>query len=135
MKAYECSADDRCVMQTVQWTESTWPPSHGRNSYILLVIFSQSSVFSAFTRDDDFGRFQELYEVDSGHYVDEIHEVLKDSQRGGDWTLYLLHGQNTDSGSFSKPASFQVHLKLLLLSLSYTSAHFLGSLEIIDRLL
>jgi hypothetical protein len=99
------------------------------------VIISQSSVFSAFTRDDDFGRFQELYEVDSGHYVDEIHEVLKDSQRGGDWTLYLLHGQNTDSGSFSKPASFQVHLKLLLLSLSYTFAHFLESLEIIDRLL
>ncbi|CAM6022110.1 unnamed protein product [Sphagnum balticum] len=51
--------------------------------------------------------FKELYEVDSGHYVDEIHEVLKDSQRGGDWTLYLLHGQNTDSGNFSKPASFQ----------------------------
>jgi Xaa-Pro dipeptidase len=57
--------------------------------------------------------FKELYEVDSGHYVDEIHEVLKDSQRGGDWTLYLLHGQNTDSGNFSKPASFQVYLKLL----------------------
>jgi hypothetical protein len=74
MKAYGCSTDDRCVMQTVQWTESTWPPSHGRNSYIIPVIFSQSSVFSAFTLDDDFGRFQELYEVDSGHYVDEIHE-------------------------------------------------------------
>jgi hypothetical protein len=69
--------------------------------------------------------FKELYEVDSGHYVDEIHEVLKDSQRGGDWTLYLLHGQNTDSGNFSKPASFQVHLNLLLSSLSYTFAHFL----------
>lgn len=43
-------------------------------------------------------------------YVDEIAQVVQD--RFGDHgkpLLFLLHGKNTDSGNFSKPASFEVY--------------------------
>ena len=43
-------------------------------------------------------------------YVDEIAQVVQD--RFGDHgkpLLFVLHGRNTDSGNFSKPASFEVH--------------------------
>lgn len=42
-------------------------------------------------------------------YVDEMEEVLVSQYDGEDkCVLYLLHGLNTDSGNFSKPAEFKV---------------------------
>lgn len=51
--------------------------------------------------------FKDLYGVDEVHYVDELAEVLASKQQEPDWSLYLLHGKNTDSGSFSQPAEFE----------------------------
>jgi hypothetical protein len=43
-------------------------------------------------------------------YVDEITQVLQDRFSGdGKPLLFLLHGKNTDSGNYSKPASFEVN--------------------------
>jgi hypothetical protein len=53
-------------------------------------------------------------------YVDEITQVVQD--RFGDQgkpLLFLLHGKNTDSGNFSKPASFEV-LNVPLSALSFS---------------
>lgn len=42
-------------------------------------------------------------------YTDEITKVLQDEcQASGKPLLFLLHGLNTDSDNFSKPADFQV---------------------------
>jgi hypothetical protein len=47
-------------------------------------------------------------------YVDEITQVVQDRFRDhGKPLVFLLYGKNTDSGNFSKPASFEVHNVLL----------------------
>eukprot|EP00249_Psilotum_nudum_P008075 c21027_g1_i1 orf=409-1881(-) len=52
--------------------------------------------------------FKEVYGVDLVHYIDEIADILK-QQSGEEMNrmLYLLHGLNTDSNKYSKPAHFQ----------------------------
>lgn len=48
--------------------------------------------------------------VSSVYYTDEITTVLHDEYQGsGKPLLFLLHGVNTDSDLFSKPAEFQVN--------------------------
>lgn len=43
------------------------------------------------------------------YFVDEIARVLQDHYHGlGKPLLFLLHGLNTDSNNFSKPAEFEV---------------------------
>ncbi|CAN6271990.1 unnamed protein product [Urochloa humidicola] len=52
--------------------------------------------------------FKDTYKIDMVFYVDEIAQVVQD--RFGDHgkpLLFLLYGKNTDSGNFSKPASFE----------------------------
>lgn len=50
------------------------------------------------------------------YYTDEIVQVLVDQYKGfGKPLLFLLHGLNTDSNNFSKPAEFEV-LHLILYS-------------------
>ncbi|KMS96044.1 hypothetical protein BVRB_002720 [Beta vulgaris subsp. vulgaris] len=52
--------------------------------------------------------FMECYMVNLVSYVDEMEEVLVSQYDGEDkCVLYLLHGLNTDSGNFSKPAEFK----------------------------
>nr|GLL20651.1 xaa-Pro dipeptidase [Ipomoea trifida] len=52
--------------------------------------------------------FKELYKVNKVFYTDEIVNVLLDLYKGmGNPLLFLLHGLNTDSSNFSKPAEFQ----------------------------
>nr|AKF43190.1 metallopeptidase M24 family protein [Erodium foetidum] len=52
--------------------------------------------------------FKERYMVSMVYYTDEIVQVLSDQYRGsGKPLLFLLHGLNTDSDNFSKPAEFQ----------------------------
>ncbi|XP_047952015.1 xaa-Pro dipeptidase [Salvia hispanica] len=52
--------------------------------------------------------FKESYMVSSVYYTDEIAKVLNQQYRGpGKPLLYLLHGLNTDSNNFSKPAHFE----------------------------
>lgn len=55
--------------------------------------------------------FKALYGVDEVYYVDEIAEVLwrkvQMSKLGADYRVFVLYGENTDSGSFSKPAEFE----------------------------
>lgn len=52
---------------------------------------------------------QESYMVSSVYYTDEIAKVLNQQYQGpGKPLLYLLHGLNTDSNNFSKPADFEV---------------------------
>ncbi|CAN0901391.1 Xaa-Pro dipeptidase [Linum grandiflorum] len=52
--------------------------------------------------------FQEKYQVDAVYYTDEIVEVLHDHIKGVEKPLlFLLHGLNTDSNNYSKPASFK----------------------------
>ncbi|KAH0657065.1 hypothetical protein KY285_031947 [Solanum tuberosum] len=52
--------------------------------------------------------FQEKYKVTQVFYTDEIKEVLLDQyQVTGAPLLFLLHGLNTDSNKYSKPAEFQ----------------------------
>nr|GEU95951.1 xaa-Pro dipeptidase [Tanacetum cinerariifolium] len=52
--------------------------------------------------------FKETYMVDMAYYTDEITEVLNNQYQGsGKPLLYLLHGLNTDSKNFSKPAEFE----------------------------
>ncbi|POO00630.1 Aminopeptidase [Trema orientale] len=52
--------------------------------------------------------FKERYMVDVVYYTDEISKVLQDEYQGsGKPLLFLLHGLNTDSNNFSKPAEFQ----------------------------
>ncbi|GAA0166990.1 metalloprotease [Lithospermum erythrorhizon] len=52
--------------------------------------------------------YKERYMVDMVYYTDEILKVLNDEYQGtGKPLLYLLHGLNTDSGNFSKPAEFK----------------------------
>lgn len=51
-----------------------------------------------------------MYKVDLVFFTDEIVGVLHDQQVGSDKPLlFLLHGLNTDSNNFSKPAEFEVH--------------------------
>lgn len=57
---------------------------------------------------------QELYKVNKVFYTDEIVNVLLDLYKGmGNPLLFLLHGLNTDSSNFSKPAEFQVPISFL----------------------
>nr|AKF43202.1 metallopeptidase M24 family protein [Pelargonium australe] len=52
--------------------------------------------------------FKERYMVSMIYYTDEIAQVLCDQYGGsGKPLLFLLHGLNTDSDNFSKPAEFQ----------------------------
>lgn len=52
--------------------------------------------------------FTERYKVDMVCYVDMMEEVLHSLYKGEDKSLlFLLHGLNTDSGNFSKPADFE----------------------------
>ncbi|OMO67327.1 hypothetical protein CCACVL1_20601 [Corchorus capsularis] len=52
--------------------------------------------------------FQERYMVSMVYYTDEITQVLADQYKGsGKPLLFLLHGLNTDSNNFSKPAEFE----------------------------
>ncbi|KAL7096792.1 hypothetical protein ACP275_10G102000 [Erythranthe tilingii] len=52
--------------------------------------------------------FKERYMVSSVYYTDEISKVLHDQYKGsGKPSLYLLHGLNTDSNNYSKPADFE----------------------------
>lgn len=47
--------------------------------------------------------------VSSVYHTDEITKVLHQKYQGpGQPLLYLLHGLNTDSDKFSKPADFEV---------------------------
>ena len=47
--------------------------------------------------------------VSKVHYTDEIVEVLHEEYKEqGKPLLFLLHGLNTDSNNFSKPAEFKV---------------------------
>ncbi|XP_069142921.1 uncharacterized protein [Solanum lycopersicum] len=56
--------------------------------------------------------FQEKYKVTQVFYTDEIKEVLVDQyQATGAALLFLLHGLNTDSNKYFKPAEFQVMRK------------------------
>ncbi|KAL2930244.1 Xaa-Pro dipeptidase [Bienertia sinuspersici] len=53
----------------------------------------------------------ERYMVTMACYVDEMEGVLHNQYKGNDkHLLFLLHGLNTDSGNFSKPAEFEVQL-------------------------
>ncbi|XP_037474724.1 xaa-Pro dipeptidase-like [Triticum dicoccoides] len=54
--------------------------------------------------------FKDMYKVDSALHVDELAQVLRCefSEHGhGEPLLFLLHGRNTDSGNYSRPASFE----------------------------
>lgn len=52
--------------------------------------------------------FKKMYEVTMVYYVDEMDGVLQEQYQGqGKPLLFLLHGLNTDSGNFSKPAEFE----------------------------
>ncbi|KAL8456478.1 hypothetical protein ACS0TY_034624 [Phlomoides rotata] len=52
--------------------------------------------------------FKKRYMVSSVYYTDEITKVLHQKYQGpGKPLLYLLHGLNTDSDKFSKPADFE----------------------------
>ncbi|KAL2534287.1 Metallopeptidase M24 family protein [Abeliophyllum distichum] len=52
--------------------------------------------------------FKERYMVSTVYYTDEITKVLHQQYQGsGNPLLYLLHGLNTDSNNFSKPADFE----------------------------
>jgi Xaa-Pro dipeptidase len=48
--------------------------------------------------------FKDMYEVDEVRYVDEIEDYLKNTLKSK--ILYTLHGLNTDSGNYFKPATF-----------------------------
>ncbi|KAJ0881901.1 putative xaa-Pro dipeptidase [Helianthus annuus] len=51
---------------------------------------------------------QETYMVSKAYYSDEITQVLNNQYQGsGKPLLFLLHGLNTDSQNFSKPAEFE----------------------------
>ncbi|KAJ0698651.1 putative xaa-Pro dipeptidase [Helianthus annuus] len=53
--------------------------------------------------------FEETYMVSKAYYTDEITQVLNNQYQGsGKPLLFLLHGLNTDSQNFSKPAEFEV---------------------------
>lgn len=57
--------------------------------------------------------------ADMVFYVDEIIQVFNEQFKGsGKPLLYLLHGLNTDSSNFSKPASFEVSNFILSSSLA-----------------
>ncbi|KAF5748504.1 xaa-Pro dipeptidase [Tripterygium wilfordii] len=52
--------------------------------------------------------FKERYGVSVVYYTDEIVGVLQEEYKGsGKPLLFLLHGLNTDSNNFSKPAKFE----------------------------
>ncbi|GMN50708.1 hypothetical protein TIFTF001_019838 [Ficus carica] len=52
--------------------------------------------------------FKEKYKVSMVFYTDEIAEVLQNEyQESNKSLLFLLHGLNTDSDNYSKPAEFQ----------------------------
>jgi Xaa-Pro dipeptidase len=48
--------------------------------------------------------------VDLVFYVDEMSQTLQNLFKGNEKKplLYLLHGMNTDSSNYSKPAKFEV---------------------------
>ncbi|CAM8889640.1 unnamed protein product [Rhodiola kirilowii] len=52
--------------------------------------------------------FKDTYFVEKVFYIDQMVEVLHDQKhQSGKALLFLLHGLNTDSGSYSKPAEFK----------------------------
>nr|XP_051221265.1 uncharacterized protein LOC127339450 [Lolium perenne] len=53
--------------------------------------------------------FKGMYKVDKVFYTDELAQVLQNqfSDEHGKPLLFLLHGKSTDSGNYSKPASFE----------------------------
>lgn len=51
------------------------------------------------------------------YYTDEITGVLHDQFQGsGKPLLFLLHGLNTDSNNYAKPAEFEVLVSYIFLS-------------------
>ena len=60
---------------------------------------------------------QERYMVSMVYYTDEITGVLHDQFQGsGKPLLFLLHGLNTDSNNYAKPAEFEVLTSYIFLS-------------------
>lgn len=52
--------------------------------------------------------FKDRYKVDVVYYVDEIAQVLQDQfSEHGKPLLFLLYGKSSDSGNYSKPATFE----------------------------
>ena len=52
--------------------------------------------------------FKENYMVSMSYFTDEIGKVLQDHYQGSEKPLlFLLHGLNTDSNKFAKPAEFE----------------------------
>ena len=52
---------------------------------------------------------QENYMVSMSYFTDEIAKVLQDHYQGSEKPLlFLLHGLNTDSNKFAKPAELEV---------------------------
>ncbi|XBI88172.1 hypothetical protein VPH35_026162 [Triticum aestivum] len=59
--------------------------------------------------EKDLSFFKDRYKVDYVFYVDELAQVLLSQfSEHGEPLLLLLYGKNTDSGNYSKPASFEV---------------------------
>lgn len=56
----------------------------------------------------DYALLQERYLVSMVYYTDEIAGVLHDHFQGSGKPLFLLHGLNTDSNKYAKPAEFEV---------------------------
>uniref|UniRef100_A0A3B6BYG1 Aminopeptidase P N-terminal domain-containing protein n=1 Tax=Triticum aestivum TaxID=4565 RepID=A0A3B6BYG1_WHEAT len=58
--------------------------------------------------EKDLSFFKDTYKVDFFFYVDELAQVLRcQFSEHGEPLLFLLYGKNTDSGNYSKPASFE----------------------------
>ncbi|KAK4396938.1 Xaa-Pro dipeptidase [Sesamum angolense] len=82
----------------------------GPDNYHELTVLNIESYFAYLfgVREPGFYGAIERYMVDSVHYTDEIAKVLHQTYQGpGKPLLYLLHGLNTDSNNFSKPADFE----------------------------
>ncbi|KAF7006127.1 hypothetical protein CFC21_021192 [Triticum aestivum] len=58
--------------------------------------------------EKELSSFKDTYKVDFVFYVDELAQVLRCKfSEHGEPLLFLLYGKNTDSGNYSKPASFE----------------------------
>ncbi|XP_044319098.1 xaa-Pro dipeptidase-like [Triticum aestivum] len=58
--------------------------------------------------EKELSSFKDTYKVDFVFYVDELAQVLQCKfSEHGEPLLFLLYGKNTDSGNYSKPASFE----------------------------
>ncbi|XP_044327461.1 xaa-Pro dipeptidase-like [Triticum aestivum] len=58
--------------------------------------------------EKELSSFKDMYRVDFVFYVDDLAQVLRcQFSEHGEPLLFLLYGKNTDSGNYSKPASFE----------------------------